>query len=79
MWDAFSNITNIFRLCLELYSMETGRYHIYEILDNGNIRKVSLNDFTREEAEKSIIKSMHPMDRKRVIAIKVQAVSTAKT
>ena len=53
--------------------MDAGRYYIYEILDNGTIRKVSLIDFiSREEAEKTIIKSMHPMDRKRLITIKVQ-------
>lgn len=52
--------------------MEEGRYYIYEICENGTIKKVSLLDFkTKEEAEKSIINSIHPLDRKRMFAIKV--------
>lgn len=52
--------------------MEKGRYYIYEILENGIIKKASLLDFkTKEEAEKSIISSMHPLDRKKLFAVKV--------
>lgn len=54
--------------------MEGERYYIYEIMGNGNLRKASLHNFkSKEEAEKSIIPSMHPIDRKRLIAIKAQA------
>jgi hypothetical protein len=52
--------------------MEEGRYYIYEICPDGTIKKASLLNFnTKEEAEKSIIKHIHPLDRKRLIAIKV--------
>ena len=52
--------------------MEDGRYCVYEIFENGTIKKASLLDFrTKEEAEKSIIKSVHPLDRKRLFAVKV--------
>lgn len=51
--------------------MEEGRYYIYEICPDGTIKKASLLDFkTKEEAEKSIIKSIHPIDRKRLFAVK---------
>ena len=52
--------------------MEEGRYYIYEICPDGTMKKASLHDFkTKEEAGKSIIKSVHPMDRKRLFAVKV--------
>jgi hypothetical protein len=48
------------------------RDYTYEICPDGTIKKASLLDFkTKEEAEKSIITSMHPMHRKSLIAIKV--------
>ena len=52
--------------------MEKGRYCIYEIMDNGTIKKAYEHEYkTREEAEKSIYKFMHPLDRKKLVAIKV--------
>lgn len=51
--------------------MEGERFYIYEILGNGNLKKASLYSFkTREEADKSIKQSMHPIDKKNIIAIK---------
>ena len=53
--------------------MGEGRYCVYEFSDNGTVKKVSLIDFkTKGEAEKSIINSIHPLDRKRLFALKVQ-------
>lgn len=54
--------------------MEGERYYIYEILGNGNMKKASLYSFkTREDADKRIKQSMHPIDQKRLIAVKAQA------
>ena len=53
--------------------METGRYYIYEILENGIIKKASHLDFKTKEEAKSIISSMHPMDRKKLFAVMVQS------
>ena len=54
--------------------MEEGRYYIYEICSDGTVKKASLLDFrTKEEAEKSIISSIHPVHRKRLIAVKVHS------
>lgn len=51
--------------------METGVYHIYEILDNGMIKKASHHEYrTKEAAERSIIKSLYTLDRKRLITVK---------
>ena len=53
--------------------MKTNRYYIYEILENGSVKKAFNSDFdSKEEAEKSILKYMHPLDRKRYFALKVQ-------
>ena len=52
--------------------MDSGRYYIYEILENGIIRKASHVDFETKEEAKSIIRSMHPMDRKKLFAVKLQ-------
>ena len=54
--------------------MEPAIYHIYEILDNGMIKKASHHEYrTKEAAEKSIIKSLYPLDRKRLISVKAQS------
>lgn len=54
--------------------MERENYYIYEIMGNGNLKKASLRNFkTKEEAEKSIIHTMHPIDQKRLVAIKTRA------
>ena len=52
--------------------MEKGSYYIYEILENGIIKRASLVDFkTKEEAEKRIKNYIHPLDRKKLFAVKV--------
>jgi len=52
--------------------MEQSTYYIFEILDNGSMRKVSLRNFkTKKEAETNIMMHMNPIDRKRLIAVKV--------
>jgi hypothetical protein len=51
--------------------MEIGVYHIYEILENGMMKKASHHEFrSKEAAERSIIRSMYPLDRKRLITVK---------
>ena len=51
--------------------MKEGRYYIYEICPDGTIKKASLLHFkTKEVAEKSLIKHIHPLDRKRLITVK---------
>jgi hypothetical protein len=51
--------------------MKDGRYHIFEITDEGFIKKVSLADFkTKEEAENSINSMCHPLHPHELIAIK---------
>jgi len=52
--------------------VEEGRYYIYEICPDGTMKKASLHEFkTKEEAEKSLIRHIHPLDRKRLITVKV--------
>ena len=52
--------------------MEEGRYCIYEICPDGTLKKASLSEFkTKEEAEINLIKHIHPLDRKRLITVKV--------
>ena len=54
--------------------MEEGRYYVYEICPDGTLKKASLLDFkTKEEAEISFIKYIHPLDRKRLIVVKVHS------
>lgn len=48
------------------------RYYVYEICSNVTLKKTSIRNFeTKEEAEKEIIRSWHPLDRKKLIAFKV--------
>ena len=54
--------------------MEEGRYYIYEICPEGTIKKASLSHLkTKEEAEIDLIKHIHPLDRKRLITVKVHS------
>ena len=53
--------------------MENGQYYIYEISDGGIVKKALKHGFrSKEEAEKSIKVLMHPIDRRRLIAVKVE-------
>ncbi len=52
--------------------MKGGRYFIYEITEEGLLKKASLLDFhTEQEAENQIKKMWHPVHPIHLIAVKV--------
>lgn len=52
--------------------MTYGKYYIFEITQDGRLKKASLKNFNNKESAQDHIRIMwHPMESKRLIAVKV--------